>query len=158
VLAGCASEGLYHVERVIDGRTIEASRDGEVLRIRSYAIKVAERARDGERARAALAALIKDRKVSLTFPLDGPFRDMDGCLLANVYRGRIDVGDELVRNGHADRVPWAARKEKKPYKSVLENAQEFVFCLACGAAVAAVIYSFITGSGYYHNASVNTDQ
>jgi len=91
----------FRVLRVVDGDTFKVTYDGEETSVRIFGINAPER-RDpaGPVATAALAKLIDGRTVRLEFP--GPRkRDNFGRLLCKVYVGDLDVGAEMIRQGHA---------------------------------------------------------
>jgi micrococcal nuclease len=95
------------VVRVSDGDTIRVRLDsGREERVRYIGVDTPETAKPGtpaecfaERASAFNAELVGGREVRLE--LDAEERDRYGRLLAYVYVGDTNVGEELVRRGFA---------------------------------------------------------
>lgn len=95
------ADAAFPVIRIIDGDTFTIRYDGEQTSVRIHGIDAPElRASGGDEARAALAALVEGRAVVLTFP-EARKRDNFGRLLAVVHVDGVDVGAELLRQGHA---------------------------------------------------------
>jgi len=93
----------FTVERVVDGDTFKVTYDGEQTSVRIVGINAPER-RDpaGPGSTAALAKLIEGQTVRLEFP--GPRkRDSFGRLLCRVWLGDVNVGAEMIRQGHAEK-------------------------------------------------------
>ena len=93
----------FVVERVVDGNTFRVRYDGKLTTVRLWGVDAPEKHHSrGPAATGALAGLIIGKTVRLEFP--GPRkRDSFGRWLCKVYVGNMDVGEEMVLQGHAER-------------------------------------------------------
>lgn len=97
----------FKAERIVDGDTFKVVYDRELTSVRIYGINAPERNEaKAPAATAALAKLIGGKVVRLEFAGKRK-RDNFGRLLCKVYLGDLDVGAEMIRQGHA--VPYAPK-------------------------------------------------
>jgi len=91
----------FKVLRIVDGDTFKVLYDGEATSVRFIGIDAPEkREPGGPEATKALAAMLDGQTVRLDFAAPRK-RDSFGRLLCKVYLGRLDVGREMIRQGHA---------------------------------------------------------
>ena len=91
----------FPVLRVVDGDTFKIEYDGEPTSVRFHGINPPERSDpNGPAATEALRKMIGGKVVRIEFPGKRK-RDNFGQLLCKVYVGRMDVGAEMLRRGHA---------------------------------------------------------
>ena len=91
----------FRVERIVDGDTFKVIYDGELTSVRIAGINAPERKDPaGPAATKALVELIGGKNVRLEFT-EKCKRDNFGRLLCKVYVGAMDVGAEMIRQGHA---------------------------------------------------------
>ncbi len=114
LLAGCCptarprvcreiSRREFLVERVTEGNTFDVRYDGQLTTVRLWGVDAPEkRDSQGPAATWALAGLILGKTVRLEFPAPPP-HDSSGPWLCKVYLGQMDVGEEMVLRGHAER-------------------------------------------------------
>lgn len=95
------------VTRVIDGDTIEVRKEsGARERVRLKGIDAPERSQaHGDKATRSLARKVEGKEVRIV-PVA---RDKYDRQVANVKRGRSDVGHQMVKQGHA----WGSGKQER---------------------------------------------
>jgi endonuclease YncB( thermonuclease family) len=104
------------VTRVVDGDTlvVESAEGGEAVTVRLQGIDAPEICQGhGPEAKRALEELVLQQPVAVI----GELRDDHGRLLGKLMKGTQDVGDRMVRDGHAwsyrykyDRGPYVAEE------------------------------------------------
>lgn len=99
------------VVRVVDGDTVWVEREAAApLVVRLQGIDAPESCQaHGPEARQALEELVLHQPVQVI----GVARDRHGRTVARLMKGTLDVGDRLVRDGHAWSQRW--RHDKGPY-------------------------------------------
>jgi len=114
--AACSQAQVVQVVTVGDGDSLVVLQGGERVRIRLAEIDAPERGQPwGDRARAALADKVLDKRVRL----DVIDVDRYGRRVAHVWLGDRHINRELVREGHA----WAYTRHLRDRTLAADEAQ-----------------------------------
>ena len=115
-----AGTARFSVSEIIAGDAFTITYEDWEVCVRIYGIDAPDYGRKGfERSKAALASLVRGRRVRLEFPVTR-IADTFGRLPCRVWVGDLDVGQEMVNAGSA-RAYQESRRALVDYEAMLEE-------------------------------------
>ena len=116
---------IYQLVRVIDGDTIEISRDGKVDSVRLLGIDAPEKDQCFyEESKRTLANLVGNNSLSLSADPLNEEQDEYGRLLRYVYKNDILVNEVLIKDGSAKYLPFFPITLSNQFAELEKQAKE----------------------------------